>query len=391
MRLCLAVVLLACTAHASNPTLAISYFDNNSTSEEYDALRKGLADMLITDLIGVSAVRVVEREKLNLILAELELSQTKAIDKTTALKMGKLLAAQYVLTGSMTIANDNLRIDAKVLKMSDGSVVSSEKVEGLKNDFFAVEKDLVDVLVKVLQLKLSPDEKSKLRRNPTQSFAAWNTYSRALDAKDNGNAEEARKLFAEAIAADPNYAAAKTGLEKMGALQEVARTQNAARVDAALAKLNPKSKTFGKDVFELSMNPGRDERGVAQLIALLRLIVERDWRPVYGEGGSAIYPETLALEAFSMNYVWDPDTVELLPVVPEYLLRKYPEDRLLTTSNIADDPKTIQKQIELKKKMPEVMAREWTKRGEGWNKAHHANQAAAQELFRLIAKKLPKK
>jgi TolB-like protein len=373
----------------SAPTLAVAYFDNNSGATQFDPLRKGLADMLITDLLGVAGVQVVEREKLNVIMDELKLSQSKAIDKSSALKMGKVLAAQYVLTGSMTVSNEALRIDAKILKTADGSVVSSDKVEGLKTDFFAVEKDLVDVLVRVLQLKLSPDEKSKLRRNPTQSFEAWSTYSRALDAKDNGRDDEARKLFAAAIEADPNYAAAKTGLERMGALQNVARTQNADRADSALAKLNPKNKTFGKDVYDLTSVPGADARGVAQQIALFRLLVERNWRPVYGEGPSAIFPETIALESLAMRYVWDPETVELLPVVPEYLLRKYPEDRLLTASNMAQDPETIQKQIALKKKNPALMYEQFEKNT--WNAAHLANRAAAQELFRLIASKLPKK
>ena len=383
------LLLLTASASPKNPTLAIAYFDNNSNSAEFDPLRKGLADMLITDLLGMSAVQVVEREKLNVILDELKLSQTKTIDKTSALKVGKVLAAQYVLTGSMTVSKDSLRIDAKVLKTLDGTVVSSDKVEGPKNDFFAVEKELVDVLVRVLQLKLSPDEKSKLRRNPTQSFDAWNTYSRALDAKDHGNLDEARKLFADAISADPNYAAARSGLERMGALQTVARSQNADRADLALEKLDPKSKTFGKQVYELTSVPGTDARGVAQQIALLRLLVERNWRPIYGEGATAIYPETLALESLSMRYVWDPQTVEQLPVVPEYLLRKYPEDRLLTSSNMAEDPKTIAKQIALKKTNPALMVEQFE--GNKWNAAHLANRAAAQDLFRLIAKGLPKK
>ena len=66
------------------PTVAVSYFDNNTGKAEYDPLAKGLADMLITDLGQVRALRVVEREKLNQILAELKLSRSKFIDPKTA-------------------------------------------------------------------------------------------------------------------------------------------------------------------------------------------------------------------------------------------------------------------------------------------------------------------
>ena len=387
--LLLAALLLASSAQAANPTLAVAYFDNNSGSSEFDPLRKGLADMLITDLHGVSSVQVVEREKLNLILDELKLSQSKAIDKASALKMGKLLSAQYVLTGAMTVSKDMLRIDARVIKIDSGVLVSSDKVEGARADFFAVEKDLVEVLVRVLQLKVSPDEKSKLRRNPTQSFDAWNTYSQALDARDQGKDAEARALFEAAIAADPSYGAAKTGLERMGALQQVARSQQSDRLDAAFAKLDPKSKDFGKQVFELVVVPGTDERGIAQQIALHRLIVERNWRPVYGEGGSKIYPEPISLEALAMRYFWDPETIELLAAVPEYLIRKYPDDRLLTSSNSSEDPKHIQDQIEFKKSKAEFMAHEFE--SNKYNLPYLRNRKAAQELFRLIATRLPKK
>lgn len=169
----------------------------------------------------------------------------------------------------------------------------------------------------------------------------------------------------------------------MGALQTVARAKNADRTDAALAKLKPEDKVVRQDVFDLTVVPGRDERGVAQQIALLRLLVVNDWRPVYGEGPAAIFPETIALESLSMNDGWDPDTIELLPVVPEYLLRKYPEERLLTGSNMADDPRTIAKFIEMKKTKRDFMAAEWASRSDGYNKAHAANQAAAQELLAI--------
>ena len=52
------LALFALPAAASPPTLAVAYFDNNSGSAEFDPLRKGLADMLITDLVNCSNLRV---------------------------------------------------------------------------------------------------------------------------------------------------------------------------------------------------------------------------------------------------------------------------------------------------------------------------------------------
>jgi FlgO protein len=112
-------------------------------------------------------------------LSELKLSRTKFIDPRTAQKLGKGLAARYVLTGSYALVGEALRIDARVIRVDTGAVLASEKVEGKKGEFFALEKELVDVLVRALELKLGSGNRVKLRANATQSFDAWTAYSAA--------------------------------------------------------------------------------------------------------------------------------------------------------------------------------------------------------------------
>ena len=68
---------------AETKTVAISYFDNTSGTKEYDPLSKGLADMLITDLSNVKSLKIVEREKLESLLKEIELGDGKFINPNT--------------------------------------------------------------------------------------------------------------------------------------------------------------------------------------------------------------------------------------------------------------------------------------------------------------------
>ena len=105
----LALVCVPATALAGR-TIAIAYFDNNTGSAELDPLRKGLADMLITDLGAVSSLQIVERDKLNQVLDELKLGRSKFIDPRTAQKLGKGLAAEYIMTGSYALARDVLAL-----------------------------------------------------------------------------------------------------------------------------------------------------------------------------------------------------------------------------------------------------------------------------------------
>ena len=89
----LPILLLASFLLADIKTVAISYFDNTSGLEEYNPLSKGLADMLITDLSNVKSIQIVEREKLESLLQEIDLGESKFMDPSTAQKLGKGLGA----------------------------------------------------------------------------------------------------------------------------------------------------------------------------------------------------------------------------------------------------------------------------------------------------------
>src|SRR5437763_761500 len=60
-------------ATETKPTVAILYFDYSGKDEQLGVLRKGLAQMLISDLSSQEAVRIVERDRLEEILKELKL------------------------------------------------------------------------------------------------------------------------------------------------------------------------------------------------------------------------------------------------------------------------------------------------------------------------------
>ena len=85
---------------AAPASVMVLYFDNDTGHAEYDSLAKGLADMMITDLSSVPSLRVVEREKLEALLAELKLQRKKYFDPKTAQHIGRGTGASYAITGS---------------------------------------------------------------------------------------------------------------------------------------------------------------------------------------------------------------------------------------------------------------------------------------------------
>jgi TolB-like protein len=337
-------------AAAAARTIAVSYFDNNTGQADLQPLAKGLADMLITDLGGLPAVRIVERQKLNAALAELDLSRSKFIDPKTAVKLGKGLAAEYIMTGGYALVGGTLRIDVRVFKVDTGQVVASEKVEGKKEQFFALEKELVDVLVGALELKLGRGDKVKLHANPTQSFEAWSSYSAGLDAADRGDTARAQKLYEQALAADPGYAAARTALERLQAMFAHDDKATEALADAELTALDPKAKDFSKKVEDLLLrldwtNGEQSKRKTTLLLWLGQrglLACTKTAGPAPGSphilndgvpAGGVISHCRQAHEVLLIanEFLDDPTEWDHLARVCENLMRRLPDDRALSS------------------------------------------------------------
>ncbi|HEY7374300.1 MAG TPA: FlgO family outer membrane protein [Polyangia bacterium] len=362
--LLLAAAPPAAPASRPAPTVAVSYFDNNTGKAEYDPLAKGLADMLITDLGQLGALRVVEREKLNQILAELKLSRSKFIDPKTAQRVGKGLAAQFILSGGYMLAGDTIRIDARVFNVETGAVVTSERVEGKKDEFFALEKEIADVLIAALQVKLASAEKSKLRANATQSFEAWSSYAAGLDAQDKGDVAAARAAYAKALAADPNYRAAKNATERLAVIFAQSARQTETRFDASFRDLDPKAKDFAQRVSGLlqSLDSTRTDQ-LARKLALLTWLGRKNLLACTAVAGPASGNPTVIVGGVPQGgvvstcaqaqetlvvanrLVDDPSQWEAIPKVCEHFITRLPGDK-----SVLSYCEVVMKSIELKKK-----------------------------------------
>src|ERR1041385_6552113 len=87
---------------AQKPVVAVLYYDNNSIGKDradYDGLGKGIADLLINDMASAGNVTVVERDRIQSLLQEQNMTKAGAIDPQTAVRLGKLLGAQYMIYG----------------------------------------------------------------------------------------------------------------------------------------------------------------------------------------------------------------------------------------------------------------------------------------------------
>jgi len=203
----------AAPAPGGKPVLTVLYFDNQTGQADLEVLRKGLADMIITDLVAWDGVAVVEREKLEAVMAELELQRTAAFDKATAVKVGRLLGAQYLLSGSMVSVAPELRIVARLAKAETAELVASASVRGPQDKLFDLEQELVDKITASIDLKVK--NLAARRRAKVPDLASLVAYSVALDLTDQGMLDEAGKAISALVSKQPAFLMARERKEEI--------------------------------------------------------------------------------------------------------------------------------------------------------------------------------
>lgn len=190
-------------------TIAILYFDNSSGNAQLDALKKGLADMLISDLSNLKMLRVVEREKLEEVMAELKLSSGREFDPATRQKLGNLLGAETILFGSYFDMMGQFRMDARIVKTETGEILKSEGVSGVTADFMKLEKQLVWKIARGLDVRFTEKEEAKIMASGSVSYEATLIYADGLELYDNGDKAGALEKFKEAVVIAPDFDRAK--------------------------------------------------------------------------------------------------------------------------------------------------------------------------------------
>jgi TolB-like protein len=97
-------------------------------------------DSLVDSLVDQERFRVVERQKLDAILQEQKLSRSKLIDRDTALQLGKLVAANSIITGSMIETRTGIEIVARFIDTETSEILETEDVYGEVKDLPGLRK-----------------------------------------------------------------------------------------------------------------------------------------------------------------------------------------------------------------------------------------------------------
>jgi len=184
--------------------LPLSMLDGGS-GESY--LGQGISEELLNALSRIPGLEVIGRTS----------SFRFKNSQLGARAIGRELGARNLLSGVVQRAGDELRIDVELDDTLTGTTLWSQQYDQKMENLFTLEDTISNAVVAALQVRLGDIDSDKLVFKGTANPQAHDLYlqgSRLSWHTDEASLEQALALFNQAIAIDPNYAAAWAGMAR---------------------------------------------------------------------------------------------------------------------------------------------------------------------------------
>lgn len=137
-------------AFQSDNRLSLSVLPFESKGEVPESAL-GFQDNIIDGLVEQNRFKMVERTKLDAVLAEQKLTQEAVFDQTNAIKIGKLVASRTILTGTIVATRKGLEIAARMVDTETSEILTSKDVYGESMELSAIRELAQGLAVKFHQ------------------------------------------------------------------------------------------------------------------------------------------------------------------------------------------------------------------------------------------------
>ena len=186
---------------SGRPTVFVAPFRPSGGAGHRYAVADGVTHDLITELGRFRSLNVISAE-----------SALACRDRTEGLDaLCRRFEADYVLTGELSCAGDTASLDVQLLQVRGARRLWSDHYDFALGELFEVRDDMIGRLVGTVASCVEHDRMRRVRRPPTQWWAAYDYFLRALEiyyrrwsAPDAPHA--CKPLFEKAVALDPQFA-----------------------------------------------------------------------------------------------------------------------------------------------------------------------------------------
>lgn len=206
-------------------SVAVFPFRVLTDDARFAPLELALADMVTTDLAIPGVLTLVERSQIQAIVREMALDLAGYAEPGTGARVGRLMRAQHVVQGSVTLLPDEqVRLEMALLDATSRQRTGGAANETALERLFDAEKALVFGVLDALGVTLTPAERETIEENRTANLIAFLAYGEGLSALDRGDFAAAADAFGRAGAADPDFEAAQAAERDAAELEIAAET-----------------------------------------------------------------------------------------------------------------------------------------------------------------------
>src|SRR6184192_1590197 len=189
-------------------SIAVLPFQSLSDEKENAYFADGMQDDILTNLSKIGDLKVISR---------MSVMSYRGDGVRNAREIGKALGVATLLEGSVRRVGDRVRVNVQLIDANNDEHIWAEDYDRDLTDVFAIQTDLAQKIASALQAKLSPNEKERFDRRPTQNPDAYLLFIRAHDYANRPDmlpdtSLKAEQLFEQATKLDPNFALAFAGL-----------------------------------------------------------------------------------------------------------------------------------------------------------------------------------
>lgn len=225
----------------TRPGVAVLPFENGgsygSSQEDYDALRRGIAGLLLSELNASASVRLVDRQETQRLLDEQSLGASGRVDAATAAQVGRLVGARYMITGTFIDLYGTFRLDARIIDVETGEILRTVRADPRLTNVQQLSRMVSSLSTEIMRetqlARLETSSSTVLASRPEVPAPARPTqpapdraagqevptdalvlYSRALLYEDTGDMARAIEYYQKALEKFPGFSEAKEGLRK---------------------------------------------------------------------------------------------------------------------------------------------------------------------------------
>jgi TolB-like protein len=213
------VLLIPVAAFSAEPVrLAVIDFQVQSDNPQYKYLGKGFAEFISIEILKAKDITLIERDKRNRIIEEMEFSLSDLADESNQIRIGRLLAANYLVTGNIYDFAGTLSITFELVDTETSQIILKDKIDDKVSNYNSLTASIAGSIIKHFAVEAPEKIVVKAEVDEIKEVKAEEVllhFSKAIDAYDKKDLSTAKKQLEKARKLDPRNTAVVIYLNKL--------------------------------------------------------------------------------------------------------------------------------------------------------------------------------